>query len=79
MSIKEKDKRTFERIVSFMERQDANGEYYSILEDLEMVNIKDLIMEIMDIFRRWKSDLNCTSDPKYKAICNFEFDLIAML
>lgn len=79
MSIKEKDKRTFERIVSFMERQDANGEYYSILEDLEMVNIKDLIMKIMDIFRRWKSDINCASDPKYKAICNFEFDLIAML
>lgn len=78
MRITEQDKRTFRKVVDFMQRMDQNGVYYTILEDLEF-SPKELITEILEIFRQWKSDINSAHDPKYKAICNFEFDLIAML
>ena len=55
------------------------GVYYTILEDLEYINPKELIAEILETFKQWKSDINSAHNPKYKAICNFEFDLIAML
>lgn len=79
MRITEQDKRTFQKVVDFMQRMDQNGVYYTIMEDLELINHKTIIVEILDIFRQWKSDINSPKDPKYKAICNFEFDLIAML
>lgn len=79
MRITEQDKRTFQKVVDFMQRMDQNGVYYTIMEDLELINQKTIIAEILDIFRQWKSDINSAHDPKYKAICNFEFDLIAML
>lgn len=79
MRITEQDKRTFKKVVDFMQRMDQNGVYYSIMEDLETVSHKTLIAEILEIFSRWKIDLHNVNDPKYKAICNFEFDLIAML
>lgn len=79
MRITEQDKRTFKKVVDFMQRMDQNGVYYTILEDLEYISPKELIAEILETFRQWKSDINSTHDPKYKAICNFEFDLIAML
>jgi hypothetical protein len=79
MRITEQDKRTFQKVADFMQRMDQNGVYYTIMEDLELINHKTIIAEILDIFRQWKSDINSPKDPKYKAICNFEFDLIAML
>lgn len=79
MRLTEKDKRTFQKVVDFMERMDGNGVYYTILEDLETVKPKQIILEILEIFTRWKIDLHSVSDPKYKAICKFEFDLISML
>ncbi len=79
MRITEQDKRTFRKVVDFMQRMDQNGVYYTILEDLEYISPKELIAEILEIFKQWKSDINSAHDPKYKAICNFEFDLIAML
>lgn len=79
MKLTENDKNTFRKVVDFMQRMDQNGVYYSILEDLETVSHKILIAEILDIFNRWKIDLHSVSDPKYKAICKFEFDLISML
>ena len=79
MRITEQDKHTFKKVVDFMQRMDQNGVYYTILEDLEYISPKELIAEILDIFNRWKIDLHSVSDPKYKAICNFEFDLITML
>lgn len=79
MRITEQDKRTFKKVVDFMQRMDQNGVYYTILEDLEYISPKELIAEILETFRQWKSDINNEHDPKYKAICNFEFDLITML
>lgn len=79
MRLTEKDKRTFQKVVDFMERMDGNGVYYTILEDLETVKPKQIILEILEIFTRWKIDLHSASNPKYKAICKFEFDLISML
>lgn len=79
MGITENDKRTFQKIVDFMQRMDQNGVYYTIMEDLNYINQKEIIKEILMIFHQWKEDLNNVEDLKYKAICNFEFDLIAML
>lgn len=79
MKITEQDKRTFKKVINFMQHMDQNGVYYTILEDLEYISMKELIFEILETFRQWKNDLNNAHDPKYKAICNFEFDLIAML
>lgn len=36
MRITEQDKRTFKKVVDFMQRMDQNGVYYTILEDLDM-------------------------------------------
>lgn len=79
MKITEHEKQTFQKVVDFMQRMDQNGVYYTILEDLEYISIKELIFEILETFRQWKNDLNNAHDPKYKAICNFEYDLISML
>lgn len=79
MTVTEQDKRTFQKIVNFMQHIDQNGVYYTILEDLGHINTKELIFEILDIFKQWKIDIHNAHDPKYKAICNFEFDLIKML
>lgn len=79
MKITEQDKRTFKKVINFMQHMDQNGVYYTILEDLEYISMKELILEILETFRQWKNDLNNAHDSKYKAICNFEFDLIAML
>lgn len=79
MGITENDKRTFQKIVDFMQRMDQNGVYYTIMEDLNYINTKEIIKEILMIFHQWKEDLNNVEDLKYKAICNFELDLIAML
>lgn len=79
MKLTEHEKRTFQKVVDFMQRMDQNGVYYSILEDLEYISPKEIILEILETFKQWKRDINSAHDPKYKAICNFEFDLIAML
>lgn len=79
MRVSERDKRTFQKVVDFMERMDGNGVFYTILEDLGQIETKELITEILDIFTHWKNDLNSPSDPRYKAICNFELDLISMI
>lgn len=79
MKLTEHEKRTFQKVIDFMQRMDQNGVYYSILEDLEYISPKEIILEILEIFKQWKSDINSAHDPKYKAICNFEFDLIVML
>lgn len=79
MRITENDKRTFQKIVDFMQRMDQNGVYYTIMEDLNYINQKEIIKEILMIFHQWKEDLNNVEDLRYKAICNFEFDLITML
>lgn len=79
MKLTEHEKRTFQKVVDFMQRMDQNGVYYSILEDLEYISPKEIILEILETFRQWKRDINSAHDPKYKAICNFEFDLITML
>ena len=79
MRITEQDKCTFKKVVDFMQHMDQNGVYYTIMEDLELINNKTIIAEILETFRQWKSNINSAHDPKYKAICNFEFDLIAML
>lgn len=79
MRISEQDKRTFEKIVDFMEHIDRNGSFYTILEELNQNTIKELATEILEIFRRWKADIGSESDPKYKAICNFEMELIAII
>ena len=79
MRITEQDKHTFQKVVDFMERMDGNGIFYTILEDLEQIETKELITEILDIFTRWKNDLNSSSDPRYKTICNFELDLISII
>lgn len=36
MRITEQDKRTFQKVVDFMQRMDQNGVYYTIMEDLEL-------------------------------------------
>ena len=41
MRITEQDKRTFKKVVDFMQRMDQNGVYYTILEDLEYINPKE--------------------------------------
>lgn len=79
MRLPEHDKNTFIKVVDFMQRIDQNGIYYTILEDLEYISPKELIAEILETFRQWKTDIGGANDPKYKAICNFEFDLINML
>lgn len=79
MRIAEQDKRIFQKVIDFMQCMDQNGVYYTIMEDLELTNQKEIIAEILDIFRQWKSDINSLENPKYKAICNFELDLISML
>lgn len=58
MRITEQDKRTFKKVVDFMQRMDQNGVYYTILEDLEYINPKELIAEILETFKQWKSDIN---------------------
>ena len=55
MRITEQDKRTFKKVVDFMQRMDQNGVYYTILEDLEYINPKELIAEILETFKQWKS------------------------
>lgn len=49
MRITEQDKRTFKKVVDFMQRMDQNGVYYTILEDLEYISPKELIAEILEL------------------------------
>ena len=55
MRITEQDKRTFKKVVDFMQRMDQNGVYYTILEDLEYISPKELIAEILETVRQSKS------------------------
>lgn len=77
--ITEAEKHTFQKVIDFMQCMDGNGIYYTIMEDLDYINKYELITEILNVFRQWKNKIINSRNETYKAICVFEYELIAML
>lgn len=77
----EKEKRTLQAVLTAMERNDPNGDYYLYMEDVESGNmtLTECALILINIIKQWREDLNNWRDPKQKALAKYELQLVAML
>ena len=68
-------------IIEWMQHQDNNGNYYSIIEELEegIITLNEIIPALINILSQWRKDLYKTNRQKYNSMIKMEIELAAMI
>lgn len=74
-------KRQLEGVLTFMQRNDPNGDYITYLEDIEAgsVDFEEAVLSLIGIIRQWKKDLCNSRDPKHKGLEKQQLVLAGMI
>lgn len=78
------DKQTqwqLESVLTFMQRNDPQGDYMSYLDDIQCgkMTFQEVVLILMAIIKRWKKDLNNPHDPRHKDFGKQHFILAGMI